>query len=101
MLTASLLGKVVLVLLGLGFLVYEVIRIRRTHSNFPEKISGLAVSIGVLGLFVDSFNFAPSRTTTIMSISAALILGGIALDLGFGLYRRLVAGTDKGSRITN
>ena len=99
MVITSLLGRVILVLLATGFLIYELMRIKRSASNLPERISALAVTMGIVGLFVDSFNPTGVHATTIMSISAALILGGIALDLGSSIYRKLAAGTDKRSRI--
>jgi membrane-bound ClpP family serine protease len=87
----------ILALLGVCFLVYEVTRKKRRTWGLLERISTAAVTLGLLGFALDSFALAGAYARPLMSISGALIIGGIAGDLASSLWRKIAPPADMGS----
>ena len=82
----TLMGRTILLLSAVVFLVFQFVRLRRSAWKFPRLIPDIVVGLGLFGLFVESFSIAGSQRGPVMNIAAALILGGIALDLLWSVY---------------
>jgi uncharacterized membrane protein len=81
-----MMGRIILLLVAVVFLVFQFIRLRRKAWKFPNWIPDVAVALGIFGLFLDSFSLAGSQREAVMNIAGALIIGGIALDLLWSAY---------------
>ena len=94
---ASVIGRWFLLLIAILLLARDVLRIKRKERKLPSAIASVAVTVGLVVLLAVQFNFLSNYSETSMVISAVLILGGIAFDLGTTLRNKFKADTRNSS----